>query len=343
MTSESLLLSRQDYQDVLSSLGFKNRSNSQNLWKGSGHCHGGRNPSAFFFYYGKGRGVCATKRCFDKSADIYSIVQHQLSCDFPESKKYVTEITGKEFDERNLLKRTDDYFNKISRKIDLIEKKEKVKKKIINVWKEYHENHHPYWFERGFSQETLDYFEAGYNPFEDRITMPIFDHLGNFVSLKQRLVDDSKINEDNPKYLHDSYLAGDVLFGFSKVLENKKLIMEGHSLFKGLIVVEGNLDTMWAKQLGFLNFSSTQTNQITRGQAELIEANFQDLLVVRDEDQGLLKWPGNNLLVTAKREMGSTMNIYTSRLPRGYKDVDNIKGEYAALILKEVIESRVKA
>lgn len=55
---------------------------------------------------------------------------------------------------------------------------------------------HPYWGQRGFSQNTVERFQLGYDPVTDCVTIPLRDSHARILGVVRRRLDDSK-----PKYM----------------------------------------------------------------------------------------------------------------------------------------------
>lgn len=112
---------------------------------------------------------------------------------------------------------------------------------------------HPYLRNRGFTQETIESFGLGFcsrGYFKDRIVIPLRDHGGRLVGYGGRVVDDSKITEDNPRYL----LPGErerngTVFEFRKT----QFLYNGYRIqgpLDRLFVVESFTASWWLVQNG---------------------------------------------------------------------------------------------
>ena len=353
-SNDSLRLNPQEVDMVLTSLGYKNQSRLSKEWRGEAKCHGGNKDHNFSFKYEKGVAQCWSAGCFGKGTDIYGVVEHETGCNFGEAKKYVSDIIGREFDDDYVKQRSGSYYDSLMDHISQVhEQVEQENKKTRwlsdKMWRIYAEKYHPYWAERGFSRETLEYFGAGYNEENNRITIPIFDlkpdGSSSIVAIKQRIAsdDESLVVDGNPKYLHDSYEAGKVLFNLNNVvalLSNPTLVKL--LTFKGIILVEGNLDVMMGHQLGQPNIIGTGSNFLTKDQARLLERYTDQLLIIPDEDERwneekqVMEWRGGRLITSARELLGDTMTLYVGRM-KPLKDVGGLAGMYASELLAETI------
>lgn len=134
---------------------------------------------------------------------------------------------------------------------------------------------HPYLKERGFTDETVAYFGLGYcgrGSLTDRIAIPLYDPDGRLIGYAGRLVDDTKITDDNPKYrLPAKRLRSGKTLEFRKAL----FLYNGHRLTKpvsDLIVVEGFPSVWWLHQQGYPDTVATMGAECSDEQAAEIVA-----------------------------------------------------------------------
>jgi DNA primase len=134
---------------------------------------------------------------------------------------------------------------------------------------------HPYLLNRGFSQDTIDQFGLGFcsrGYLKDRVAIPLHDHEAKLVGYAGRVVDDSTITEDNPRYRFPGERKRDgAIFEFRKTL----FLYNGFR-FKtpadDLIVVEGFTGVWWLVQNGLPSVVATMGADCSPKQAELIVA-----------------------------------------------------------------------
>ena len=132
---------------------------------------------------------------------------------------------------------------------------------------------HPYLLKRGFTQATIDHFGLGFcsrGYLKDRLAIPLHDHEGKLVGYAGRVVDDSKITEDNPRYRFPGERERDgKIFEFRKTL----FLYNGYRIkapVDDLIVVEGFTGVWWLFQNGLSNVVATMGADCSERQAELI-------------------------------------------------------------------------
>src|SRR5262249_34339817 len=113
---------------------------------------------------------------------------------------------------------------------------------------------HPYLKGRGLYPETIKEFGLGYcnrASMKGRIVIPLHDTSNNLVGYAGRIVDDSLIDEANPKYKFPSSRERD-----GKLLEfrSSHLVYNANRLFfliQDLVVVQGFASVWWLTQCGY--------------------------------------------------------------------------------------------
>jgi len=132
---------------------------------------------------------------------------------------------------------------------------------------------HPYLPGRGFTPETIEHFGLGFcsrGMLKDRIAIPLHDHEGKLVGYAGRVVDDSLITEENPRYRFPGERKRD-----GKIFEFRKtLFLYNGFRFKApvddVIVVESFTSVWWLHQNGLPNVVATMGADCSHRQAELI-------------------------------------------------------------------------
>jgi DNA primase len=137
---------------------------------------------------------------------------------------------------------------------------------------------HPYLLNRGFTQNTIDHFGLGFcsrGSLKDRVAIPLHDHTGTLIGYGGRVVDDTTINEDNPRYRLPSKRERDgKIFEFRKTL----FLYNGFNIkapVDDLIVVEGFTGVWWLTQNGFPSVVATMGADCSEKQAELIVSSVK--------------------------------------------------------------------
>ena len=132
---------------------------------------------------------------------------------------------------------------------------------------------HPYLKDRGFTQATIDHFGLGFcsrGMLKNRIAVPLHDHAGSLVGYAGRVVDDSTISEDNPRYRFPGSRERDgKIFEFRKTL----FLYNGFRIktpIDDLIVVMGFTSVWWLYQKQLPNVVCIMGSDCSERQAELI-------------------------------------------------------------------------
>lgn len=122
--------------------------------------------------------------------------------------------------------------------------------------------------ERGFTPETLDYFEAGYDPERDMVVVPIHDHEGNLIGLNGRSVQDKR-------------------FKLSKKMPRNKVLFNLHRAkrYPTAVIAESQFDVMRIHQAGYPNGICSLGSHISSEQMALINRYFDRLIIMTDNDE----------------------------------------------------------
>lgn len=134
---------------------------------------------------------------------------------------------------------------------------------------------HPYLRQRGFTPDTVARFGLGFcsrGMLQNRLAIPLHDAAGRLVGYAGRVVDDSTITEDNPRYrLPGERKRGGKVFEFRKTLFLYNGFRIKHPV-DDLIVVEGFTSVWWLDQHARANVVGTMGADCSERQAELIVA-----------------------------------------------------------------------
>jgi DNA primase len=132
---------------------------------------------------------------------------------------------------------------------------------------------HPYLKERGFTAETISHFGLGYcarGLMQGRIAIPLHDAVGQLVGYAGRLVDETKVEEEHPKYRFPSAREREgKVYEFHKAL----LVYDLHAIARpvnDLVVCEGFASVWWCWQCGVADVVAVMGSSCSPEQGRLI-------------------------------------------------------------------------
>ena len=158
-----------------------------------------------------------------------------------------------------------------------VEKSAESKDSIINAPLDFTlknlDAEHPYLLKRDFTPETIARFGLGYcsrGMLKGRIAIPLEDNAGKLVGYAGRVVDDTLISDENPKYRFPGTREHDgLIYEFRKSL----FLYNGHhftSPVNDLVVVEGFTGVWWLDQADINNVVGTMGADCSEEQAGII-------------------------------------------------------------------------
>ena len=170
--------------------------------------------------------------------------------------------------------------------------------------------------DRGFSMETLEYFEIGFSVPKSRVVIPARDQFFNLVGLIGRAVTKEQI----PRYLYST--------GFPK--RNILFNLNNAKIYDEVIIVEGSLDAMKIHQAGYPNVVATLGAIITDNQMKLIKNYFDYITVIPDNDDA------GRAMKDAIMEGARGKETYLAECPEGFKDAADLNSEQ----INNIIENK---
>lgn len=275
-------------------------------------------------------------KCFGcgKSLDLIDYVKLKKNTGFTGAIEFILQFMGIEKNSFGLSK-TVSYKKQLRALNSLDRKKEntfvKFTEQDIQQMKEMRGS---FWLSDGFLPEILDLFQVGFDPVDNRITVPIRDENNILCGVTGRTVyqptieDDRKVFRDSrgtiiPKWRH--YKNSNVNENFYNIYNG---ILESKSKKNAIIIVEGPKDVIWLHQQGFKNVIACLTNKISNVQKGLLLKNFMDVYLFLDGDSG-----GEIGKSAIYNEIKGYFNIYEVKSDKG-KDPDNYSKEELEVLLK---------
>ena len=126
--------------------------------------------------------------------------------------------------------------------------------------------------------------ESLFDGYRSRITIPITNHLGQYIGFGGRLflIDPSDKDKNLPKYINPSenelYSKSNVLYGLSQAIH-------AIEVKKSAILVEGYFDVISLHKNGDDNTVGTCGTALTSDQAKLLKRYTSNVLIIRDGDK----------------------------------------------------------
>jgi DNA primase len=166
-----------------------------------------------------------------------------------------------------------------------------------------------YMLGRGFSEETLEEWDIGYDSDTDRITIPVRDERNDLIGFKARVYD----NRKKPKYIvlgdnsgddgyygFSTYLTGKVVFGLPQaILAEDSHLEDKHRHF---VVCEGELNAIALWQAGYAGIAINGSN-LTKYQIETIRREADRLTLYFDNDEA------------GKRALNASHEAFSDHMP----------------------------
>ena len=163
------------------------------------------------------------------------------------------------------------------------------------------EGQHPYLKERGLTQETTSYFGLGFcarGLLKGRVVIPLHDQKGRLIGYAGRVVDDTTISEENPRYRLPSKRSRG-----AQVIEFRKSVFLYNGFRMGgnldlLIIVESFTGVWWLHQNGKRQVVATMGADCSERQAGIIISLMKPsgrVLIMPDGDEAGDRFAGSLL------------------------------------------------
>lgn len=243
--------------------------------------HSGSNPMSFAYYLDTNTWYCHS--CHEHG-DAYQLVQTLMDKTFPQAIVYLAEVFGVDIHELRL----------INAKSDNQKEQEEWLKAIEEMEKQYEVQEYTITSDvkaikgyRHFTEETVNRFGLMYSSeytirkkngepalLKNRLVFPVI-FSNKLVGVSLRRVD----NNDVPKWLHQGYKSGEILYNYDECLEYLKQSGEDF-----VYIVEGIIDVMSFYQQGIYNVVATFGARLTTKQIELLQGLTSEVYLAYDGD-----------------------------------------------------------
>lgn len=238
-------------------------------------------------------------------------------------KRYGVDLTQANLDVVKGLRRYEDYEEE-----EHIFKKKILPKSFLAPYKSGKETY-KYFFDRGFTKETLQEFMIGRDLDNKTVTVPIYyDNEKELAGIVGRYIDPNR--PKNQRYKIYNVDTGTLVFP-----QHKCKPIDGV-----LIVVEGLLDALYMHQLGYTNTFATLTNSISDMQVEWLKnQRASKLLDMTDNDK-----MGDIASSIIKQKVNKYMKVVNIKehYPEGCKDPQDMSPEQVKEMLSKITTTRRK-
>lgn len=320
-------LSREQIVDLLYYLGASKVINNEGKLNIQFTCtvHGESNPSAGFHVEKQ------TFNCFSchASGGVEWLVMKSMPEDFKNiydvdkfiKARYGVDLSSVDMSQVKELRRYGD----TSVRVDPKKVKRILPKSYLAPFKSGKETY-KYFYDRGFTKETVEKFKIGRDLISKTVTVPVFyDNENELAGVIGRYIDPNRRKNERYKIYEDTN-TGTFVFP-----QDKCKPIDGV-----LIVVEGLLDAVYMHQLGYTNTFATLTNSISNQQADWVKRQgATKLLDMTDNDE-----MGQIATKIIKEKLGKYMTINNIKhyYPQDCKDPqDCTPEEIKSMITKSVI------
>jgi 5S rRNA maturation endonuclease (ribonuclease M5) len=197
----------------------------------------------------------------------------------------------------------------------------KIDELVENLWSD--ERALGYLLGRGFSEQTLRDFEAGYDPGKDMVVVPIHDSDGNPIGVNGRSVEGKR-------------------FKLTKRIPRNKVLFNMHRAKRHgstIIVCESQFDVMRIHQAGYPNAVCFLGSHISAYQASLLQRYADRVVIMTDADAAGRK-AGHNLAALLRgMRVEWAIQEWGVIYPDGAKDAGDMTDKQIAHVINNAVSN----
>lgn len=225
-----------------------------------------------------------------------------------------------------------------------------------------------YLHSRGLTNESIAKWHIGYDKYNDRIVFPLFNRYGDIVGFNNRLLSDPKDKKEK-KYIHSAN---------NEIFQKSNYLYGMHDINKDLdyiIITEGVMDTILAKQYGLENVVCTlgtslsdynieqikklnmrpilaydcdgPTNDATKGAGERATERVNNLFIEHNIYCKILPLPEGSDLADIANEKRNNLKdyVYANCIPYSFMKIKDVINQYTQRLfeLKMDFQPQIKA
>lgn len=211
---------------------------------------------------------------------------------------------------------------------------------------------HDYFFERGFTKETAKKFKVGWDRELSRVTMPIFWEDETLFGVIGRAILNPKLKNGEPNseykaiykganfaryFIYDKAPIGEILYP----LNHFELVD------KTVILVEGQMDSIWLHQQGHSNALSSITSKLSvdgntkecKQKQLLLDLGVRKVILMRDNDEAGIKGNEHDYHI-----LKGDFIVYGVEYPKGKTDPQMLtKKEIEKMLSEKFLYKRGKS
>jgi DNA primase len=224
--------------------------------------HSNRHSSSFSVSKEFGAWLCFNPAC-GESGTLIDLVKRITNRNDYEALRFIS------VKEAEVLADFDDLLeDTLEEKPDFIEFDSTTIEKLTSEMKQY-EDGRVYMHGRGFTDETLEYFNVGYSSNRSMVTVPVHSPDGTCVGVVGRSVKEKEF-KNSPGLPRNSTLFN---------------IHRAKRIGATCIIVESSFDAMRVHQAGFPNVVATLGGHISSNNLSLLNRYFNRIIIMTDNDQ----------------------------------------------------------
>lgn len=307
-----------DSEYLIKSLGFTVTRDTQKEVRCTCKIHGGDNETAFRFNKEKNTWLCFTNKCHEVyGSDILGLIMGALKIDFMSAVKYLKDLTG-DIDKNksmyiihNKKKEQEQFIKHFGSECEKPWYVDDDRLKSVFIPKR-----SDYFLQKGFSEETLEFFEIGGGWQEEdgsiRDIIPIRNEEGALVAYSRRALTDNISNDDKYK----------LTTGFDKDMCLYNLNNAKRYLDKlPLILVEGFKSVWRLHEYGIKNVVAVMGSNVTPGQQMLLLTYaINGTVIFFDNDTAGIK--GTSMAFNSLKDKLDTKPVFIHDMDENGKGMD---------------------
>lgn len=285
--------------------------------------HGNKHTPSLSISKGTGLFLCFNPACGESGSLVDLVKQITKRNDFEAlrliSKSMIESLEN--FDEQleEILKDNESF----------VEYPQDIQNRLLNNMKTL-EDGKIYMHHRGFTDETIDYFNVGYSANKSMVTVPVHSPDGIMVGFIGRSVKEKRFKNS------DRLPTSRTFFNLHRAKKTSSTV----------IITEASFDAMRIHQSGFPNVVATMGGHMNPIKYELINRNFTKIIIATDFDDASERYdkknPGRELGMNIARKLKNKDIYWASHeykvvYPNGAKDIGDLTDQQIKNCIKNAV------